>query len=64
MTLLLAGGSSSSEEGHDHQIHLAGWNWEHVGIYLTIILFVLLSGLAKVVFHKLHWLSSRVPESW
>ena len=29
-------------------IHIAQWNWDHVGIYLTITIFVVLSGLAKV----------------
>ena len=29
-------------------IHIAKWNWDHVGIYLTITSFVVLSGLAKV----------------
>lgn len=64
---LCQGSTNDSHEGESHgdeeRIHLAGWNWHHVGIYLTIILFILLSGMAKVVFHKLHWLSSRVPES-
>jgi hypothetical protein len=35
-----------------------------MGVYVTITAFVILSGLAKVGFHHLHWLSSRVPESW
>ena len=55
---------SASSGSDDLGIHLASWNWKAVGVYLTITLFVVLSGLAKVVFHKLHWLSSRVPESW
>ena len=42
---------------------LADWNWEHVKTNLVITLFILASGLAKLGFHKAHWLSSRVPES-
>lgn len=48
----------------DHGIHLASWNWEEVGLYLIITFFIIFSGLAKVAFHNIHWLSSRVPESW
>ena len=42
---------------------LFSWNWDHVKTNLVISLFILASGLAKLVFHKAHWLSSRVPES-
>ena len=49
---------------HGIKMHLAVWNWEEVGVYLTITLFIVLSGMAKLVFHKMHWLSSRIPESW
>ena len=73
-TILVTRSEASSENlkeeehgGHGNEtekIHLVSWNGEHVGIYLTITLFVVVSGYAKVIFHKLHWLSSRIPESW
>lgn len=52
------------EHEHTPQIHLAFWNWHEVGIFLAITIFLLVSGILKVVFHKMHWLSSRIPESW
>ena len=42
---------------------MAGWNWDHVKVNLVIVLFIIASGIAKLIFHKAHWLSSRVPES-
>ena len=42
---------------------LASIHWDHVKVNLVIMLFVIFSGVAKLVFHKAHWLSSRVPES-
>jgi len=60
------------EEGHtamagNHQEHLEisliGWKWAEVKNQLAVMGFILLSGLAKLVFHRAHWLSSRVPES-
>ena len=38
---------SGGEEETPH-IHLASWQWGHVGVYITITLFVVFSGLAKV----------------
>ena len=41
--------SSEEEASHEsHGIHVASWNWDHVGIYIIITLFIVLSGLAKV----------------
>lgn len=41
-----------SSGGEDHEekpsIELAKLDWGHVGIYVTITLFIVLSGLAKV----------------
>ena len=54
----------TNSSGHDEGIHLASLNWEEVGLYLIITFFIIFSGLAKVAFHNIHWLSSRVPESW
>merc|ERR1719508_640193 len=53
------------EEHHDvhHGIKLAAWRWKEVGSYFVFIGFVVLSGLAKIVFHHFHSLSSRIPES-
>ena len=42
---------------------LVGWNWQNVKSQVVIPMFVIASGLAKLGFHKAHWLSSRVPES-
>jgi len=55
--------STDLEHEHNPQIHLAFWNWHEVGIFLTITIFLLVSGNLKVMFHKMHWLSSRIPES-
>ena len=38
--------SSDSEETHG--IHVASWNWDHVGVFITITAFIVFSGLAKV----------------
>ena len=43
---LSSGESSDSEETHG--IHVASWNWDHVGVFITITAFVVFSGLAKV----------------
>lgn len=41
-----------NDGGGDHDkpihVHLVSWNWHHVGVYITITLFVIFSGLAKV----------------
>ena len=52
------------EHGHIPKIHLAFWNWDEVGKFLAITIFLLVSSILKIFFHKLHWLSSRIPESW
>ena len=33
-------------------VKVVSWRWDHVGVYITIIVFVVVSGLAKV--GKLH----------
>ena len=42
--------SSSDHDDSDHHsgIELAKLDWGHVGLYVTITLFIVLSGLAKV----------------
>ncbi len=35
------------EEGEIH-VHVVSWRWDHMGVYVTITLFIVLSGLAKV----------------
>ena len=41
--------SSSHGQGHGPPaVEVAKWNWDHVGLYLTITVFIVLSGLAKV----------------
>ena len=36
-----------NEEG-EVGVHVVSWRWDEVGVYITITLFVVLSGLAKV----------------
>ena len=50
-------------EAHEEGIRLIAWKWHEVGVYLAPVLFLVLSGLAKLLFHHARWLSSRVPES-
>ena len=38
--------TSDSEEVHG--VHVASWNWDHVGVFITITAFIVFSGLAKV----------------
>ena len=33
---------------HEVAVKVASWRWDHVGVYITIIIFVVVSGLAKV----------------
>ena len=47
--LTVQASSNSSSDGQvPHGIHLASFDWSHVGIFITITLFIVLSGLAKV----------------
>ena len=43
---LVSGESAHSEETEG--IHIASWNWDHVGVFITVTTFIVLSGLAKV----------------
>ena len=43
---LSSGETSDSEEVHG--VHVASWNWDHVGVFITITAFIVFSGLAKV----------------
>ena len=41
----------SGESNHPEEtegIHIASWNWDHVGVFITVTTFIVLSGLAKV----------------
>ena len=42
---------------------LIGWRWKEVKNNLAVMGFILLSGLAKLGFHRAHIISSKVPES-
>lgn len=42
---------------------LIGWRWSEVKNNLAVMGFILLSGLAKLGFHRAHFISSKVPES-
>ena len=56
--------TTEDDEEHEHLgVSLVSWNWDEVGFYLVPVVFLLLSGLAKLVFHHVSWLSARVPES-
>ncbi|XP_063851745.1 probable Na(+)/H(+) antiporter nhx-9 isoform X2 [Scylla paramamosain] len=44
-------------------IKVVSVRWHEVGVYFTITTFVIIAGFAKLVFHHLHWLSNKVPES-
>jgi len=57
-------GDEGPHIGSGHlEISLIGWRWAEVKNQVAVMGFILLSGLAKLVFHRAHWLSSRVPES-
>ena len=43
---VVSGESAHSEETEG--IHIASWNWDHVGVFITVTTFIVLSGLAKV----------------
>ncbi|KAF2364533.1 hypothetical protein FHG87_004711 [Trinorchestia longiramus] len=53
----------NNEKPPEPGVHLVTLRWREVGIYFTITAFVIFAGFGKLVFHKMHWLSSRVPES-
>ena len=42
---------------------LIGWRWKEVKNNLAVMGFIILSGLAKLGFHRAHVISSKVPES-
>merc|ERR1719483_1476304 len=53
-----------SHGGNDHlEMRLVGWRWMEVKNNLAGMGFILLSGLAKLGFHRAHVISSKVPES-
>ena len=45
---LRASPRNDEHEEHEPGVHVAQWNWDHVGVYLTITAFIVISGLAKV----------------
>jgi len=56
--------SSTTKNPEDvSTISLAAWEFEELEQYIIITLFIMFSGLAKLVFHHLKCISSRVPES-
>ena len=46
LTSEVSGESTHPEETEG--IHIASWNWDHVGVFITVTTFIVLSGLAKV----------------
>ena len=51
------------EEEGELAIELFHLQWREVGGFVVFVGFVILSAIAKIGFHHLHWVSSRVPES-
>ena len=47
LNMALSSGESSDPE-EVHGVHVASWNWDHVGVFITITAFIVFSGLAKV----------------
>ena len=41
-------GEHTNTQGETEGIHIASWNWDHVGVFITVTAFIVLSGLAKV----------------
>ena len=41
-------GEHTNSQGETEGIHIASWNWDHVGVFITVTAFIVLSGLAKV----------------
>eukprot|EP00127_Corallochytrium_limacisporum_P004124 Clim_evm69s157 gene=Clim_evmTU69s157 len=52
-----------ASESEDGKIHLVGLNWEEVQVPFAIVVFILLSILARLVFHQPGKLASLLPES-
>ncbi|KAK3849232.1 hypothetical protein Pcinc_044001 [Petrolisthes cinctipes] len=58
--------NNTCPDDNDHHgggVRLASLRWREVGVYYTITAFVIIAGLAKLLFHHMHWVSSKVPES-
>eukprot|EP00092_Neocalanus_flemingeri_P079476 GFUD01099005.1.p1 GENE.GFUD01099005.1~~GFUD01099005.1.p1 ORF type:complete len:768 (+),score=151.85 GFUD01099005.1:146-2449(+) len=56
-------GTVSQEEMESVGVRLVDWRWQEVEPYAVVMGFIVLSGLAKLVFHRAHFISSRIPES-
>jgi len=54
---------AEDEEEESFEIHLFLFRWKEIGGFVIFLLFILISGVSKLIFHKLHFLSSRIPES-
>jgi len=54
---------SSRDEEEEFKIHLYNLKWHEIGGFVIFAGFVVLSGIAKILFHHAHFLSSRIPES-
>ena len=46
-----------------HGIRLASWRWDEYKDHFIICMMVILAAGAKLLFHEVHWLSNRFPES-
>lgn len=42
------GGHDSGNHTEHVGVHLVSWRWDHMGLYITITVFIIFSGLAKV----------------
>ncbi|XP_059472583.1 sodium/hydrogen exchanger 2-like isoform X2 [Neocloeon triangulifer] len=61
--LSVTSANHEQQQQHSGGIHVASWRWDEIGVFFTFTAFVLITGLAKVAFHHVHFLSSRIPES-
>ncbi len=51
--------TTEEEEEEEAHVHVVSWRWDEMGVYVTITLFIVLSGLAKVGEEQLtSWLNS------
>ncbi|XP_071545433.1 sodium/hydrogen exchanger 2-like [Panulirus ornatus] len=56
-------GNDSCNSNSDDEIYLVAFKWQEVGIFLTIVIFVIFAMLSKIAFHFKDKLSRLVPES-
>ncbi len=58
--------TKKSDDGHGHGhggVRLASWRWEEYGSILMVLLFIILAGVLKLLFHHTPILAEHFPES-